>query len=80
MEIAVGFGAGCPRSARSERRYTASFVTSEAAIISASQDDRATEGCFLEAHEMAAWLYMKTYPDVECLVAQFESEKPSIVV
>eukprot|EP00965_Chrysotila_dentata_P018221 606051-Pleurochrysis_carterae.AAC.1 len=25
---------------------------------------------------MAAWLYIKTYPDVECLVAQFESENP----
>eukprot|EP00965_Chrysotila_dentata_P241301 6204198-Pleurochrysis_carterae.AAC.1 len=25
---------------------------------------------------MAARLYIKTYPDVECLVAQFESENP----
>eukprot|EP00965_Chrysotila_dentata_P100116 3307872-Pleurochrysis_carterae.AAC.3 len=47
-------------------------------MISASHDDSATEGCFLDAHEMAAWLYMKTYPDVKCLVAQFESENPSI--
>eukprot|EP00965_Chrysotila_dentata_P076752 2534054-Pleurochrysis_carterae.AAC.1 len=26
---------------------------------------------------MAAWLYMNTYPEVECFVAQSESEKPS---
>eukprot|EP00965_Chrysotila_dentata_P256543 6212574-Pleurochrysis_carterae.AAC.2 len=49
-------------------------------MISASHDERATEGCFLDAHEMAAWLYMKTWPDVECLVAQSESEKPAIGV
>eukprot|EP00965_Chrysotila_dentata_P046030 1529575-Pleurochrysis_carterae.AAC.1 len=29
-------------------------------MISASHDKRATEGCFFDAQEMAAWLYMKT--------------------
>eukprot|EP00965_Chrysotila_dentata_P110672 3656822-Pleurochrysis_carterae.AAC.1 len=43
-----------PSSSRSERRYTASFAASEAAIISASQDDRATEGCFLLLQVIAA--------------------------
>eukprot|EP00965_Chrysotila_dentata_P185897 6137320-Pleurochrysis_carterae.AAC.1 len=60
----------------SERKYTASFVASDAAMISASHEDSAAEGCFLDAHEMAAWLYKKTYPEVECLVAQSESEYP----
>eukprot|EP00965_Chrysotila_dentata_P028032 932032-Pleurochrysis_carterae.AAC.3 len=45
-------------------------------MISASHEDSATEGRFLEAHEIAAWLYTKTYPDVECRVAQPESECP----
>eukprot|EP00965_Chrysotila_dentata_P261616 6214316-Pleurochrysis_carterae.AAC.1 len=32
----------------------------------------------LYAHEMAAWLYMNTCdPEVDCFVAQSESEKPS---
>eukprot|EP00965_Chrysotila_dentata_P055454 1839941-Pleurochrysis_carterae.AAC.1 len=48
-------------------------------MLSASHDDSSTPGCYSEsAHEMAARLYMKTYPDVECLVAQAESEYPSI--
>eukprot|EP00965_Chrysotila_dentata_P106262 3509229-Pleurochrysis_carterae.AAC.1 len=50
----VGSQGARPRSVKRERRYTASLVASEAAIISASQDDRATDGCFLDAHEMAA--------------------------
>eukprot|EP00965_Chrysotila_dentata_P177331 5856841-Pleurochrysis_carterae.AAC.1 len=49
-------------------------------MISASQDERATEGCFFDAQDMAAWLYMKTYPDVESLVGQSESDNPAIGV
>eukprot|EP00965_Chrysotila_dentata_P097426 3219983-Pleurochrysis_carterae.AAC.1 len=45
-------------------------------MISASHDESATEDCFFDAQEMAAWLYMNTYPDVECCVAQFESKNP----
>eukprot|EP00965_Chrysotila_dentata_P196918 6177887-Pleurochrysis_carterae.AAC.1 len=47
-------------------------------MSSASHEDSATKGYFLDAREMAAWLYMKTYPDVECLVAHSEFENPSI--
>eukprot|EP00965_Chrysotila_dentata_P113790 3761385-Pleurochrysis_carterae.AAC.2 len=54
IESDVGSGAGKPRSAKSERRYTASLVASEAAMISASHDDSATEGCFFDAQEIAA--------------------------
>eukprot|EP00965_Chrysotila_dentata_P263163 6214774-Pleurochrysis_carterae.AAC.5 len=46
-------------------------------MISALHDDSATEGCFFDAHEIAAWLYINTYSDVECFVAQSESEKAS---
>eukprot|EP00965_Chrysotila_dentata_P110833 3662976-Pleurochrysis_carterae.AAC.1 len=60
----------------SERRYVASFAASEAAIISASQDESATVGCFLLLQVMAALPYRKTCPEVECRVAQSESEKP----
>eukprot|EP00965_Chrysotila_dentata_P092330 3047412-Pleurochrysis_carterae.AAC.1 len=50
----VGSAGDSPRSAKSDRKYTASLVASDAAMISASQEDSATEGCFLDAHEMAA--------------------------
>eukprot|EP00965_Chrysotila_dentata_P169527 5596751-Pleurochrysis_carterae.AAC.1 len=43
----------------------ASFAASEAATISASHEDNATVGCFLEAQDMAACPYRNTYPDVE---------------
>eukprot|EP00965_Chrysotila_dentata_P128157 4237003-Pleurochrysis_carterae.AAC.1 len=55
----------------------ASFAASEAATILASHEDRATVACFLLDQVMAAWLYKNTWPDVECLVAQSESEKPA---
>eukprot|EP00965_Chrysotila_dentata_P261151 6214155-Pleurochrysis_carterae.AAC.3 len=71
----VGSVGGSPRSSNRVRKHTASFAALDATMISASQDERPTQGCFLEDHEMAAWLYMKTYPDVECRVAQFESEE-----
>eukprot|EP00965_Chrysotila_dentata_P093506 3089147-Pleurochrysis_carterae.AAC.1 len=32
---------------------------------------------FLDAHKMAAWSYINTYPGVECRAAQSESEKPA---
>eukprot|EP00965_Chrysotila_dentata_P005746 189655-Pleurochrysis_carterae.AAC.1 len=76
MDSGVGSSLRTPRSARRVRRYTASLVASEAAMISALQDDNATLGCFFDAQKTAAWLYTKTYPDVECRVAQFESENP----
>eukprot|EP00965_Chrysotila_dentata_P130738 4322590-Pleurochrysis_carterae.AAC.1 len=55
MDKDVGCGQSTPNSAKSARRYTASLVPSEAVTISASQEERATVGCFLEAHEIAAW-------------------------
>ena len=63
-----------PSSAASRERCTASFAASEAATISASQEERATLFCFFEPQEIAAWLRMNTQPLVECLVAQSESE------
>eukprot|EP00965_Chrysotila_dentata_P193634 6175882-Pleurochrysis_carterae.AAC.1 len=47
------------------RKYAASFAASDAAMISASQDDSATDGCFLLLQVMAARPYMNTCPDVE---------------
>eukprot|EP00965_Chrysotila_dentata_P089358 2950700-Pleurochrysis_carterae.AAC.1 len=54
IDRVVGSAAGKPRSVKSDRRYTASLVASEAAIISASHEDSAKEGCFFDAHEIAA--------------------------
>ena len=45
-------------------------------MISASQDERATDDCLLEFQVTQAWLYMNTQPVVECLVAQSESLMP----
>ena len=42
-----------PNSAVRPARWTASLLASEAATISASQEDKATVACFLDAHEMA---------------------------
>eukprot|EP00965_Chrysotila_dentata_P106615 3521451-Pleurochrysis_carterae.AAC.1 len=66
-----------PSSLMSVRRCVASFAASEAAMISASQDERATVGCFLLLHVKAALPYRKTCPEVECLVAQSGSENPA---
>ena len=55
----------------------ASLAASEPAIISASQDERATEGCFFEAQLMVAEPRWKVCPDVECFTAQSESLYPS---
>eukprot|EP00965_Chrysotila_dentata_P114301 3777884-Pleurochrysis_carterae.AAC.1 len=52
-----------PSSLRSVRRYVASFAASEAAIISSSQDDSATDGCFLLLQVIAARPYMNTCPE-----------------
>eukprot|EP00965_Chrysotila_dentata_P101861 3362512-Pleurochrysis_carterae.AAC.1 len=60
----VGSVGGSPRSSKRVRKYTASFAASDAAIISVSQDERATQGYFFEDQEMATWLYMKMYPEV----------------
>eukprot|EP00965_Chrysotila_dentata_P032035 1068375-Pleurochrysis_carterae.AAC.1 len=54
IDSGVGSSLRMPRSARRVRRYTASLVASEAAMISALQDDNATEGCFFDAQETAA--------------------------
>eukprot|EP00965_Chrysotila_dentata_P044621 1483127-Pleurochrysis_carterae.AAC.2 len=61
----------------SARRYVASFAASEAAMISVSHDERATVGCFLLLHVIAALPYRKTCPEVECFVAQSESKSPA---
>eukprot|EP00965_Chrysotila_dentata_P219232 6191012-Pleurochrysis_carterae.AAC.1 len=65
-----------PSSSSSVRKYVASLAALEAAMISASQDENATEGCFLLLHVMAARPYMNTWPEVEWRVAQSESENP----
>ena len=65
-----------PSSRRKREVYTASLEASEAATISASQDESATDFCFFEPHAMAAELYMNTKPEVECFVAQSESVWP----
>ena len=60
----------------------ASVAASDAATISASQEDKATLFCFLEPQEIAAWLKMKscqTCPEVECLTTQSESDMPLCV-
>eukprot|EP00965_Chrysotila_dentata_P028005 931102-Pleurochrysis_carterae.AAC.1 len=62
---AVASATFSPSSSSSVRRYVASFAASEAAIISASQDDSATDGCFLLLQVIAARPYMNTCPDVE---------------
>eukprot|EP00965_Chrysotila_dentata_P259549 6213596-Pleurochrysis_carterae.AAC.3 len=54
MASDVGASVSTPNSFSSARKYTASLVASDAAIISASQDERATVACFLEAQEIAA--------------------------
>eukprot|EP00965_Chrysotila_dentata_P064829 2148933-Pleurochrysis_carterae.AAC.3 len=48
MDRLVGAADGKPRSSNSERKYTAFLVALDAAMISASQDDEATDGCFLD--------------------------------
>ena len=57
------------------RSDIASLEASDAAII---QDESATVGCFLEPHEMAALMYLNTWPEVECFTAQSESDMPYI--
>ena len=42
------------------RRCLASLLASEAAMISASHDESDTEGCFVDAHKMAALQNMNT--------------------
>eukprot|EP00965_Chrysotila_dentata_P173821 5738052-Pleurochrysis_carterae.AAC.1 len=56
MDNDVGSPGSRPRSVKRDRRYIASFAASDAAIITASQEDRATEGCFFDDHNIAAWL------------------------
>ena len=45
-------------------------------MISASQEERATLGCFFEPHETVAELKSKVKPEVECFTAQSESLCP----
>eukprot|EP00965_Chrysotila_dentata_P012798 422845-Pleurochrysis_carterae.AAC.2 len=52
------------------------MVASDAATISASQEDRATVACFFEDQEIAARPWKNTQPVVEWRVAQSESVWP----
>ena len=52
----VGWAVPKPSSLRNDRKCVASLAASLAAIISASHDDSATQGCFLDIQEMAARL------------------------
>eukprot|EP00965_Chrysotila_dentata_P051645 1714315-Pleurochrysis_carterae.AAC.1 len=54
MDSDVGSQGSMPRSVKRDRRYTTFFAASEAAMISASQEDKATEGCFFDDHDIAA--------------------------
>eukprot|EP00965_Chrysotila_dentata_P011561 378379-Pleurochrysis_carterae.AAC.2 len=76
LSIASGVGLvwGRPSSAKSARRYTASFAAFEAATISASHEESATLACFLEDQKMAASPCVNTHPVVEWRNAQSESE------
>ena len=58
------------------RSEIASLAASDAATISASHEERATVACFLEAHEIAADMYLKHMPEVECFTAQSNSDMP----
>ena len=75
--LAVGSPPSRPSSERNFLRWTASVAASEAAMSSASQEDRAALDCFLEPQLMAAELYMNTKPEVECLTAQSLSVIPA---
>ena len=61
---------------REVERKIASLAASEAAMISASQEDSATLVCFLEPQETTAVEYVNCQPDVECLTPQSESLCP----
>eukprot|EP00965_Chrysotila_dentata_P064027 2120447-Pleurochrysis_carterae.AAC.2 len=65
VDVGVALLSRAPSSPSSVRKYAASFAASDAAIISASHEDSATDGCFLLLQVMAARPYMKTCPDVE---------------
>eukprot|EP00965_Chrysotila_dentata_P074340 2455927-Pleurochrysis_carterae.AAC.1 len=54
MDNDVGSQGSRPRSVNRDRRYIASFAASDAAMVSASQEDKATEGCFFDDHDIAA--------------------------
>ena len=63
-----------PSYARKALRWRASLVASESAISSASHDDKATVGCFLDDQEIAASQKWNTAPDVDRLTVQSELE------
>ena len=65
-----------PNSVNRRFSATASLAASDAAIISDSHDDRATDFCFLLPHEMAARQNWNTHPEVECFTAQSASVIP----
>ena len=76
MPISNGSVEPCPSSLRNLERKIASLAASEAAMISASQEDSATLVCFLEPQETTAVEYVNCQPDVECLTPQSESLCP----
>ena len=55
IPISIGSDDPCPSSSRKRDKKRASLAASEAAMISASQDDKATLTCFLEPQEITAW-------------------------
>ena len=63
--------------------HMASLQDSVHAIYSASVDDKATVGCFLDFQVIAAFPRIKAYPDVDFRVlislAQSESQQPTNV-
>ena len=54
MPISTGSGGASPSSLRKEERNTPSLAASDAAMISASHDDSATEFCFLDPQLITA--------------------------
>ena len=70
----VGPEGGKPSSVIRFLTEMVSLAATEAAMISASQLDRAMTGWPLEPQLMRAWRHMMAHPDVDLRRAQSESE------
>ena len=53
-----------------------SFVASDSEMISASHDERATQGCFIEPQLIVAPCHLTNHPDVPKVVDRFASLHP----
>ena len=77
IKSSSGSGSLNRRALAIQSRWIASLLASEAAMISASHEESATETCFFEPQDISALgLNMKTHPEVECFTPQSESDIP----